>query len=73
MENQNFRGTNIDKIEYASVVNTSTLLRSVFTWMTVALIMTTIASMLFAFVPLITATIDFLFLAFIFTIGYKGV
>ena len=51
MENQNFRGTNIDKIEYASVVNTSTLLRSVFTWMTVALIMTTIASMLFAFVP----------------------
>lgn len=51
MENQNFRGTNIDKIEYASVVNTSNLLRSVFAWMSVALVMTTIASMLFAFVP----------------------
>lgn len=51
MENQNFRGTNIDKIEYATVVNTSNLLRSVFSWMTVALIMTTISSMLFAFVP----------------------
>lgn len=51
MENQNFRSTNIDKIEYASVVNTSNLLRSVFSWMTVALIMTTLSSMLFAFVP----------------------
>jgi hypothetical protein len=51
MENQNFRSTNIDKIEYANVVNTSNLLRSVFSWMTVALIMTTLSSMLFAFVP----------------------
>jgi FtsH-binding integral membrane protein len=51
MENQNFRGTNIDKIDYASVVTTSNLLRSVFAWMSVALVMTTIASMLFAFVP----------------------
>lgn len=51
MENINSRGTNIDKIEYATVVGTSTLLRSVFAWMSVALIMTTISSMLFAFVP----------------------
>lgn len=51
MENVNSRGTNIDKIEYATVVGTSTLLRSVFAWMSVALLMTTISSMLFAFVP----------------------
>jgi FtsH-binding integral membrane protein len=51
MENNNFRSTNIKNIEDASVVNTTTLLRSVFSWMTLALIITTIASMLFAFVP----------------------
>jgi FtsH-binding integral membrane protein len=51
MENQNSRSTNIDKIEYATVVGSNTLLRSVFAWMTLALVMTTISSMLFAFVP----------------------
>ncbi len=51
MENQNFRSTNIDKIEYTSVVITGNLLRSVFAWMSVALLITTLASMLFAFVP----------------------
>jgi FtsH-binding integral membrane protein len=51
MENQNLRSTNIDKIEYATVVGSNTLLRSVFAWMTLALVMTTISSMLFAFVP----------------------
>ena len=51
MENQNIRQTNIDKIEYASVVGTNTLLRSVFAWMTAALLITTVASMLFAFTP----------------------
>ena len=48
MENQNFRQTNIDKIEYATVVGSNTLLRSVFAWMTAALTITTVASMLFA-------------------------
>ncbi|MGZ3885157.1 MAG: Bax inhibitor-1/YccA family protein [Bacteroidia bacterium] len=51
MENTNFRSTNINTIEDAKIVNTTTLLRSVFSWMTLALIITTIASMLFAFVP----------------------
>ena len=51
MENQNFRQTNIDKIEYATVVGSNTLLRSVFAWMTAALTITTVASMLFAFTP----------------------
>lgn len=51
MENNNFRSTNIQSIENATIVNTSTLLRSVFSWMTLALIITTASSMLFAFVP----------------------
>jgi FtsH-binding integral membrane protein len=51
MENVNQRGTNIDKIEYATVVGSNTLLRTVFAWMTVALVITTIASLVFAYVP----------------------
>lgn len=51
MENTNFRSTNINNIQDATIVNSSTLLRSVFSWMTLALVITTIASMLFAFVP----------------------
>ena len=47
----NFRSTNIQNIQDATVVNSSTLLRSVFSWMTIALIMTTASSLLFAFVP----------------------
>lgn len=50
MEN-NFRSTNIQNIETATVVNTNTLLRSVFAWMAAALVITTVTSMLFAFVP----------------------
>ena len=57
MENINSRGTNIDKIEYATVVGSNTLLRTVFLWMTAALAITTVASMLFAFVPELTALI----------------
>ncbi len=48
---ENTRNTNIDKIEYATVVGSNTLLRTVFAWMSVALLITTAASMLFAFVP----------------------
>ena len=51
MENSNFRSTNINNIQDATIVNSSTLLRSVFSWMTLALVITTISSMLFAFVP----------------------
>ena len=48
---ENTRNTNIDKIEYATVVGSNTLLRTVFAWMTAALLITTVSSMLFAFVP----------------------
>jgi FtsH-binding integral membrane protein len=67
MENNNYRSTNINNIQDATIVNSSTLLRSVFSWMTLALIITTIASMLFAFVP------DLLRLLFVETPegGYK--
>jgi len=51
MENTNFRSTDINNIQDATIVNSSTLLRSVFSWMTLALVITTISSMLFAFVP----------------------
>lgn len=47
----NFRSTNINNIQDATIVNSSTLLRSVFSWMTLALVMTTVSSLLFAFVP----------------------
>jgi uncharacterized protein len=50
MEN-NIRSTNIENIQDATVVSTGNLLRSVFSWMTLALIITTISSLLFAFVP----------------------
>lgn len=51
---ENTRNTNIDKIEYATVVGSNTLLRTVFAWMTAALLITTVSSMLFAFVPELT-------------------
>jgi FtsH-binding integral membrane protein len=50
MEN-NFRSTNINNIQDATLVNQTTLLRSVFSWMTAALVVTTISSLLFAYVP----------------------
>ena len=51
MENNNYRSTDINNIQDAQMVNSTTLLRSVFSWMTLALVMTTAASLLFAFVP----------------------
>ena len=50
MEN-NIRSTNINNIQDATIVNSTTLLRSVFSWMTLALVMTTVSSLLFAYVP----------------------
>ncbi len=47
----NFRSTNINNIQDATIVNQTTLLRSVFSWMTLALAMTTASSLMFAFVP----------------------
>ncbi len=51
MENFQFRNTDLNNIEGASIVNERSLFASVFTWMFVALGITTAFSMLFAFVP----------------------
>lgn len=50
----NFRSTNIDKIETATILNERTILRSAFSWMALAMVLTTLASLLFAFVPQLT-------------------
>ncbi|MBS1635056.1 MAG: Bax inhibitor-1/YccA family protein [Bacteroidetes bacterium] len=44
----NYRNTNIDRFQTSQVVNTRTLLASVFTWMFIALGITTLISVLFA-------------------------
>jgi FtsH-binding integral membrane protein len=48
---ENTRSTNLDKIDYGTVAGTNTLLRSVFSWMTAAMLITTAASLLFYYVP----------------------
>lgn len=53
--NTNFRSTNIDKIESATIVSENKLLRAAFSWMALAMVLTTIASLLFAFVPELTS------------------
>ena len=47
----NFRKTDIDNIEYASVVTQKKLLASVFAWMFAGMVITTISSLSFAFIP----------------------
>ncbi len=54
MEN-NLRSTDIDKIEYTTLVGENKLLRNSFTWMSVAMLLTTLAAILFAFVPELTS------------------
>lgn len=47
----NFRKTDLNNIENATIVNERSLFASVFTWMFVALAITTVASLLFAYNP----------------------
>ncbi len=47
----NFRKTNFDNIQSATIVNERSLFASVFTWMFVALAITTVCSLLFAYNP----------------------
>ncbi|MCD6019658.1 MAG: Membrane protein [Bacteroidetes bacterium] len=47
----NFRKTNLDNIESATIVNQKNLLASVFIWMFIGMVLTTIASLSFAFIP----------------------
>ena len=51
----NTRNTNIDKIDYNSAVGENKLLRSSFSWMALALLLTTLSAILFAFVPEFTS------------------
>jgi uncharacterized protein len=54
MEN-NLRNTDINKIEYATIVTENKLLRSSFSWMSLAMVLTTLSSLLFAFIPELTS------------------
>ena len=47
----NFRKTDFNNIQSATVVDQKNLLASVFGWMFIGMILTTISSMLFAFIP----------------------
>ena len=51
----NFRKTNLDTIESATIVNERSLFASVFTWMFFALGITTVCSLLFAYKPELAA------------------
>jgi len=53
MEN-NLRSTNLDQLDLSTVVTGNKLLRTSFTWMAIAMLLTTLAAMLFAFVPELT-------------------
>jgi FtsH-binding integral membrane protein len=52
--NTNFRNTPIEKLENATIVSQNTVLRSAFAWMSLAMVLTTISALLFAFVPELT-------------------
>jgi FtsH-binding integral membrane protein len=48
---ENNRNTNFNNIQSATVIDQKNLLASVFGWMFIGMILTTIASMMFAFIP----------------------
>ena len=52
---KNFRSTDIDKIEYTTSVGENKLLRSSFSWMALAMLLSSAAAFLFAFNPDFTA------------------
>lgn len=54
MEN-NLRSTNIDELDYTTISTGNKLLRNSFTWMSVAMLLTSVAALLFAFVPELTS------------------
>jgi uncharacterized protein len=51
---RNLRNTNIDTIEYTTVTGENKLLRSAFSWMSLAMLLTTMSALAFAFVPGLT-------------------
>lgn len=48
---KNIRNTDIDKLEYATIVSENKLLRTSFSWMALAMLLTSLSALLFAFVP----------------------
>jgi uncharacterized protein len=52
---RNLRNTNIDNLEYATIVTENKLLRASFSWMALAMLLTTISALLFAFMPGLTS------------------
>lgn len=48
---RNIRNTDIDKIDFTTVVGENKLLRNSFSWMALAMLLTSVAALLFAFVP----------------------
>ena len=53
--NTNFRNTPIEKLDFKTISTQNTILRSAFAWMSVAMVLTTISALLFAFVPELTS------------------
>jgi FtsH-binding integral membrane protein len=51
----NFRNTNIEQLHSATIVKENTILRAAFGWMSLAMVLTTLSSLLFAFVPQLTS------------------
>lgn len=47
----NYQNVNIDKFQSSSVVNMKSLMATVFTWMFVGLLLTTLTSLAFSFIP----------------------
>jgi hypothetical protein len=54
MDNNNLRSTNIDRIDFATVTGENKLLRSSFSWMALAMLLTSVSAIAFAFVPELT-------------------
>jgi FtsH-binding integral membrane protein len=52
--NSDYRNPNIENIEYATIVGDNKLLRSSFLWMSLAMLLTSLAALAFAFVPQLT-------------------
>jgi len=53
----NLRSTNIDKIEYATIVGENKLLRNSFSWMALAMLLTALSALSFAYIPQLTSVL----------------
>ena len=53
--NTNFRNTPIEKMESTTLTTQNTVLRSAFAWMSLAMVLTTLSAIVFAYVPQLTS------------------